>query len=127
MARQNAVLSPMRTPRNQRLGYRCSGHLELRRPVGELLEHVLHALEHLGDLVLFGQDRDPEMVAIARVEARARRDQDMLLLEQLHRERLVVEARELLAVDADERIHRTARRDELQEATLWDAVDHGLT
>src|SRR5262249_33739538 len=62
----------------------------------------------------------------ARVEARARRDQHVLLLQQLHRKLLVVEARQLLAIDADERVHRAARRDEVEETALRDAVDDRL-
>ena len=94
---------------------RPSGRFEPRRSIGDLLEDVLDALEHFGEAGFFGQRRDAEVIAIRRVEARARRDQHVLLLEQLHRERLVVEVRELLLVDADERVHRAARRDEAQD------------
>src|SRR5690606_6608834 len=50
----------------------------------------------------------------------------MLLLEQLERERLVVEIRNLATIDADERVHRAARRNEVQVATLRDSVDDRL-
>jgi len=79
---------------------------------GDLLEHAFDPLEHFGELGLFRQRRDPEVIAIRCIEARARRDQDVLLLEQLHREALVVEGRQALPIDADERVHRAARRDE---------------
>src|SRR5690606_42049111 len=82
----------------------------------ELLEHILDALEHLGELILVRERRDPEVIPVRRVEARAGGDEDMLLLEQLERKRLVVETGEQASVDADERIHRAAGRDEIHEA-----------
>src|SRR5690606_38011642 len=47
---------------------RTSGGFELRRMLRELRQHVLDALEHLGELILVGQRRDPEVITVRRVE-----------------------------------------------------------
>src|SRR5688572_9785555 len=104
-----------------------SGRFEPRRSLCDLPEDVLDALEYFGEPSLFGQRRDAKMVAVRRVEARSRRDQHVLLLEQLHRERFVVEPRQFLLVDADERVHRAARCDETQEIAVRNAVDDRFT
>src|SRR4029077_8842959 len=44
-----------------------------------------------------------------------------------HRELLVVEARQFLPIDADEGVQRAARRHELQETALRDALDDRFT
>src|SRR6185503_20394842 len=62
------------------------------------------------------QQRGAEVVAIRNVEAGARREQDVLLLEQIEREGLVVEVWQLLSLDAHERVHRALGGREVQEA-----------
>ena len=55
------------------------------------------------------------LLGIRHVEARARDDEHVLALQQLHREPPVVEPGDLLDVDARERVERPPRRHHLQE------------
>ena len=80
----------------------------LRR--SHLRQQRLDALEGGVQRLLVGQERDAEVVVVVDVEARAGDDQDVLLLEQRHREGVVVEVGEHVAVRRGEGVERAARR-----------------
>jgi hypothetical protein len=95
-------------------------------PTDHLLEHRFDPTEDVGELVLVRQRRDPKVIPVTRVETRARRDEHVLLFEQLQREGLVSERRQLLAIDADERVHRSTRLYEVKIAAAGDRIDDSL-
>ena len=73
------------------------------------------------------QIRDAEMRLVRRIEARARGEQHMLVLEQIHRELLIAKIRQHAVLDSDERIDRAARCMDLEILALRDAVENGLS
>src|SRR5215470_13913359 len=68
-------------------------------------EQLLDAPEHFAQRRRVRQIRDAEVIAVRDVETHARRDQDVLLLEEIERKLLIVEARQASLVDADEGVH----------------------
>src|SRR5262245_53888906 len=86
-------------------------------------EQILDPGKNQCELRRLGQAGDTEVGPVRYVETRAGGDQNVFLLEQVKRELLVIEARQSIAAHADERIHRTQWRRELEKGAARHRVD----